>query len=293
MLRAPEAQEPELLTDWMEASLLVPAAARVSDAELQDVLNEAGLDGEEALQQILQQFNHRSQSIGARYPIERAGLGFQPRGAWDAYLCYSFLLFVSLNQSYTKMRFIGGTAGVPAALFEIITGRVLELFLGGRAIRIGSPREPPVPVPFPDAIDHLSGEIREPVGARDLEAHDSGDDGLDLWVFKAFQDSRPSQLFLIAQCAIGTDWPYKRSELDARLWKRHIDWFSEPLKAFAVPFQIGQPSWRETATRGGLVLDRPRIAATVEAADLPGPIVDRIRNWTQARIASAVAQISA
>jgi len=110
VLRVPEVEGPELLADWMEASLLIPAAGRLSDAELVDSLEEAGRDSEEGLEQILQQFHHRSNSIGARYPIERLGQGFQPRGNWDAYLCYSFLLFVSLNQSYSELKFTIGTA---------------------------------------------------------------------------------------------------------------------------------------------------------------------------------------
>jgi len=178
-------------------------------------------------------------------------------------------------------------------LFELLTARALELFVGGRAIRIGAPREAPVPGSFPAAIGYLATQIGEPVGAGGLERHGSGDDGLDIWLQKDFEDERPSQLFIIAQCAIGRDWPDKRSELDLRLWNRHIAWFSEPMRAFAVPFQIGQDSWRETAARGGLVLDRPRISRALEAAHLPGAIVTRVRNWTQTRIDGTVLHVTA
>jgi len=126
-----------------------------------------------------------------------------------------------------------------------------------------------------------------------LERHGSGDDGLDIWLTKGFQDERTSSVFVVAQCAIGEDWGVKRSELDLALWYRHIDWFTQPLKAFAVPFQINQNFWRETATRGGLILDRPRIAQTIEPAHLPGPIVTRIRVWTRQRIGRTVREVNA
>lgn len=278
----------------MEASLLVRnKLERISDADLQDSLEEAGRDEEEGLEQILQQFRHRSRAIGARYPIERAGSGFRARGAWDDYLCYSFLLFVSLNQSYGELNYRTG-AREPAILFEVLTARAMELFIGGKAIRIGAPRLPPVPPGFPAAVAHLADVIKEPVrGDGGLERHGSGDDGLDIWLMKDFQDERTSSVFVVAQCAIGEDWGGKRSELDLALWYRHIDWFTPPLKAFAVPFQISQDSWRETATRGGLILDRPRIAQAIEVAHLPRPIVTRVRNWTQQRIRRTVREVNA
>lgn len=290
MLRVPNSENPESLTDWVEASLLV-AQERISDSDILDMLDEAGRE-EDGLEQILQQFQHRSHSMGDRYPIERDGQGFRTRGAWDDYLCYSFLLFVSLNQSYRELKFRDGTAREPAILFELLTARALELFLDAQAVRIGAPREAPVPSSFPACVEYLSSAIQEPVGARDLERQNSGDDGLDIWVTKGFGDQRSSQLFLVAQCAIGEDWDRKRSELDLGLWQRHIDWFTTPLKVFAVPFQLGLESWRETATRGGLILDRPRIARIVAAASFPAAVVRRIRRFTQTRIDITMQRVS-
>ena len=294
MLRVPNVDGPESLADWMEASLLAQDdPERISDADLQDALEQAGRDKEEGLEDILQQFRHRSQAIGSRYPIKRAGWGFRARGTWEDYPCYSFLLFVSLNQSYGELNF-RTQASEPAILFEVLTARALELFLGGSAIRIGAPRLPPVPAGFPAALAFLANAIKEPVrGDGGLERHGSGDDGLDIWVTKGFQDQRTSSVFVVAQCAIGENWRVKRSELDLALWYRHIDWFTQPLKVFAVPFQINQDSWRETATRGGLILDRPRIAQTIDPAHLPGPIVTRIKKWTRQRIGRAVRDVSA
>jgi hypothetical protein len=293
MLRVPNLEDSESLVDWLEASLLVQdPVARISDAAVFDALQEAGRDAEAVLEQILQQFSNRARGIDARYPFARDGQGFRAAGPWNNHLCYSFLLFASLNQTYNELNYGKGAAHEPAKLFEYLTARALEKFVGGRAIRVGDKREPPVPILFPEAIDYLVAAINEPVGARDLERHDSGDDGLDIWLTKGFDDGRPSQLFLVAQCAIGQDWTKKRSELDLELWKRHVDWYTRPQRAFAVPFQIPVPSWRETATTGGLILDRLRIARLVEAPDLPEPISDRMRAWTAERVAQTVEQVN-
>jgi hypothetical protein len=294
VLRVPNEEGPEALADWIEASLLVPnAPRRLPDADLQDALEQAGLDGEQGLEHILQQVRARSRAIGHGYPIERHGLGFRARGTWDGYLCYSFLLFVSLNQSYGELNFRSG-AREPALLFEVLTARALELFMGGQAIRIGAPRVAPVPGAFPAALIYLANAIREPSrGDGGLEHQTSGDDGLDIWLVKRFKDDRASSIFVVAQCAIGEDWAAKRSELDLDLWYRHIDWFTRPLKAFAVPFQISQESWRETAARGGLILDRPRIAQTIRATHLPAQIVTRMRAWTRRRVIQASRSVRA
>lgn len=293
MLRVPNLDTPECLTDWMEASLLaLPQVGRVADADLQESLQEAGHNREDELELIIQQSRQRQHVLGPHYPFERDGLGFRARGTWDQHLCYSFLLFVSLNQAYTELRH-RQAAREPAILFELVTARSLELFLGAQAIRIGAPREPPVPAGFPAALAHLGAAIGEPEHPNgDLERHGSGDDGLDVWTIKSFQDERPSNIFVLAQCAIGTDWGDKRSELNLDLWHRHIDWFTQPLRAFAVPFQINQNSWRETATTGGLILDRIRIALTTRAADLPDPITQRMEGWIRARIEQTLREIN-
>ena len=74
--------EAEPLVVGREGRLLAPnlIVAALFNRGFKKILIEGGWEGEEGLQQIIQQFNHRSQIIGARYPIERAGQGFQPRG---------------------------------------------------------------------------------------------------------------------------------------------------------------------------------------------------------------------
>lgn len=294
MLRVPNLDEPEILADWLEASLLSQEKPeRIADAEILDSLSEAGRDREEGLHRILQQYRHRRRAVGRGYPISRNGQGFSPRGRPDEFLCYSFLLFASLNQSYNELNYRGGTANEPAVLFELVTAKALGKFLNGETIRIGAPRQAPVPFAFPAAVDYLAATIQEPVGRRDLEKQESGDDGLDIWAIKPFGDDRTSQLCVIAQCAIGQDWQAKRTELSLDLWQRHIDWFTHPIKAFAVPFHHNNASWRETAITAGLIVDRPRIARLVLQRDLDPPVAERMRRWLERRIRDTVRRIAA
>jgi hypothetical protein len=76
------------------------------------------------------------------------------------------------------------------------------------------------------------------------------------------------------------------------MWRRHIDWHCVPLKGFAVPFhhQEGN-SWRETASRAGIILDRLRIARLVDAAELPQTVRREMAAWCQTRLGK-IAQLS-
>jgi hypothetical protein len=287
MITLPASFDAAALVDWLEASLLTQETSRISDALILDVLFEADPvdDPHMLLAAMRQTFRTRSDTVGLKYPVEREGHGYSRRGAWRDFLPYSFMLFVSLNQSYAELNYSGGTANKPAELFEILASSAVERYLRCSVVRIGAPRRSPVPKIFPDAITYAANQLGEIIGRRDLERHDSGDDGVDLIGWRSFGDARASQFIILAQCAIGTDWRDKRDGVSLGMWRRHIDWHSEPLKGFAVPFhhQGGNP-WRETATRAGIIFDRLRIAGLVDTAALPTEVNARMAKWCEARL---------
>jgi len=281
------------MADWLESSMLSVEAqpATVSDSQILDILREAEIQDHDAhLENIIKQVRSRASYLGSQYPIRRHELGFGSKNGSREDLVYRFLLFVSLNQAYQELAFRKGSANIPAELFEDLTLIALKRYAGGDAIRFGAPRRNPVPSSFPKAIEYLASTIFEAIGARDIERQETGDDGLDIVAWLAFGDKRSSQLMLLAQCAIGTDWKNKRSELDLALWRRHVDWHSEPLRVFSVPFhhELGG-SWRETATRGGIIFDRLRIAKLAVGRSLSTSLNGRIRSWLKKRVSATQA----
>ena len=164
----------------------------------------------------------------------------------------------------------------------------MKKYLGGVAIRIGAPRRSPVPSGFPKAVRYAAEQLGEEFGYGKLEIQQSGDDGVDVIAWRSFGDNRPSQLVILAQCAIGTDWANKRSELDLKVWDHHIRWHTGPLKAFSVPFVIDTGgTWTETAARGGVVLDRTRLISLLASGDLQAPFRKKISKWCAERIKQA------
>jgi hypothetical protein len=290
MIVLPDAPSPINLADWLEVSLLRAEddQFRIADVVIRDVIEEADLPDVEVLfAGLAQTVRLRTRIVGDAYPIARDGLGYVVRGSWRDYLLYSFLLFLSLNQIYKELRFTKGSATKVAEIFEGVTAVALQQYMRCEVFRIGAPRRKPVPASFPVALENLAKVINEAVGQRDLEHQHSGDDGVDLIAWRTFGDDRAGQELLLAQCAIGTDWRRKRSELDLELWRRHIDWHSWPIKGFAVPFHH-EPgnSWRETTTRAGLVLDRLRIARFVEPGHLYHELRTKVEGWCQTRLTS-------
>jgi hypothetical protein len=286
MITLPEIQEPSALADWLEASLWAQDAERISDTAILDVFSEADMDDPDSLLIALQQaIRTRSDAVGPAYPFRRDGLGFARSGDWQDRMPYSFMLFASLNQSYAELNYTQGTANRPAELFEVLTSKAIERYLHCSVIRIGAPRRHPVPAAFPTALQYAADALGEIVGARDLEDHDSGDDGVDLIGWRGFEDARPSQALILAQCSIGRDWSGKRDGVSLELWRRHIDWHCTPLKGFAIPFhhQEGN-SWRETSARAGIIFDRLRIARLVPADALPGNTLQAMVTWSETRL---------
>jgi hypothetical protein len=270
MIVLPASQSALALVDWLETSLLTQVSNRISDTAIIDIFSEADFQDPDAqLAAVIQVFRSRIHALGEAYPIRRDGQGFSRSASWRQKLPYSFMLFASLNQSYVELAYTGGSANRPAELFEMLALRALEKYLDCTVVRIGAPRRAPVPAAFSAALDYTAAELREILGQRDLEDHNSGDDGVDLIGWRTFGDSRASQALIFAQCAIGTDWRDKRDGVNLDLWRRHIDWHSHPLKGFAVPFhhEPGRP-WRETATRAGIIFDRLRIARLVQLNSL-------------------------
>lgn len=285
MIQVPAVLEPAALADWIEANLLFGSDERLSDADITDALDEADTnDVDLHLANIRTEVRRRVLDLGSKYPIRRDGLGFARTAEWKRFPVYSFLLTVSLCHYYTELRLADGAASEPAEIFELFARDVLAQYVGGWAVRFGAHRRPPVPSALPEAVRYVSALLCEICTYGQIEEHHSGDDGLDIVAAQPFPDGQPSQLIVLAQCAIGSNWRDKRSELDLELWRRHIQWATQPVKAFVVPISIERSNtWSETAARGGIIFDRSRLLSLIGK----GPkkeMKDRMLRWSKTRL---------
>ena len=234
MLRPPDVSTQGALADWVEISLLAlqDEPFRISDAEISDAIQEYGGDAESDFASLKAELDSRIDLLGGSYPVSRDGQGYaRTRNRIDC-LLYYFLLLVSLNQHYSEMRFVAGQLQGAGEIFENLVLMALTNYVGGQAMRLGGTEAPSgVPTRFPRAVAHLATATGEEFGYGDLEHQESGDDGLDIVAWKPHRDKKPSQLIVLAQCAVGTNWTAKRSELDLEVWRHHIHWHTQPIKA--------------------------------------------------------------
>lgn len=287
MIRIPDSQSIHALADWVEASLFILAdePLRISDAEITGALQDFGLEAEADLANITKEISRRSRVLGDLYPVKRDGQGFVRSGDLLQQATYAFLLLASLNQHYSDLVYAEGIATIPARVFEQLTGLAIKGYIDGDFIRIGANRNAPVPHAFPEAVKFVARQLKERCTYGQLEHQTNGDDGCDIVAWKAFGDGNAGKLIILGQCAIGTGWKDKRSELDLGVWNEHISWHSKPIKAFAVPFvHEGGRTWRETCTRGGVVFDRLRIAQFASPAAIVEPTRSELETWVGQRI---------
>jgi hypothetical protein len=287
MIKLPTTTEPSALADWIEASVVFSRGRRLSNSEVLDALEEGGhADPEEIASSFRRQIEIRSAYTGKAYPIEVHKRGYQAKGHWADYLCYNFMLLTSLNLHYPDLRFKRGTATKCAELFELVSRLAVQLYCSGQAIRVGAPRRKPVPAGFSLAVEHMVNALGEERGNDKVTTGHEKDDGLDIVGWIPFLDRRPGQLILIMQCAIGTDWDEKLTELNGDLWARHVHWHVAPIRAFAVPFHHNEDvPWRRSSAVGGIIFDRLRVASSIGNQELDPDLVKTIKKWCQSRIA--------
>lgn len=220
----------------------------------------------------------------------RAGGSQYPFAVDDGYLTlmegqdrsiYLFLLLLSV---------CGKDAGPPGLngehLFEDVCAEALKLYFGGpphaNSVVFGSPRRV-LPVGFQKAVDQLCRDLGEGERCRHRPTRKFQKDAkLDIVAWRDFPDRRRGKLIGFGQCATGSNWPDKVTELLPDHFCRM--WFSDqptvtPVKAFFVPHRIDPARWTDTCSAAGIVFDRCRIAASIHEA---GPdLVEKCRNWSQ------------
>jgi hypothetical protein len=283
-LPIPAASDPtEIVADWIEYEALRSKTRSYSLQSLVRVIrrsgsvdafqDERGDIGSQHSQRVAQdafgEIENRAAACGVDgYPFEvKPGLIRLKAGGDTS--PYVLLLLLSAAKPTS------GHSGT-AVLFERICCHAAFEYLGGsqnqaKVLRFGAPRKTPVGQ-FHQAISHLCIEISEGGGCKHPEkGKHTGDDGLDIVAWRGFPDAKEGQLIVFGQCAGGLDrWEKKLMELDGQKFVRK--WFRnmlvvDPVRAFFVPRRIPRDDWEHSGIEGGILFDRCRIVACLQALD--------------------------
>lgn len=92
------------------------------------------------------------------------------------------------------------------------------------------------------------------------------EDGLDVVVWRRWQDGRTGQMYLLGQCACGRDWLEKDKDLDLEVLR---DWFHpprvKPVRSFFTPRYAVDTILTELSYKAGVVFDRVRMVTALRA----------------------------
>lgn len=269
MLPLPDSPtDPLKLADWLELLALTSPDGNSSRGDLERALHAAGLvdlPSDEAIEEkvisVMSELQDRAKAAGEAYPFEtEAGL-LCAETNWEEFPSYVFCLCLS----YFGCKERKGSKAYPRRWFEHLSRDALKDYIGGCAIRFGSPRsKKEVPVKFKDAIKFICMAMKEGEDFKNAGLPHRQDDAVDIIAWKQFADELPGKLIAFGNCATERDWEgSKRTELQPEAFCS--DWMTEPppckiVKTFFVPHRIERRRLSPNIRRTGIIFDRCRIS---------------------------------
>ena len=262
--------------DWLEINALTVADSSSSLQDLIQVVRRSGTTdaatdddprlaqddrGSETSQAVAEaafaEVESRAAACGGAYPFRVRGQRIDARPATDRSI-YVFLLLLSLY---------GGKAGPSElsafAIFDDVAAQASKTYIGGDSYVFAFPRRV-APKGFCKALDDLILQMGEGQGNRRRpQSKNQKDAKLDIVSWRAFEDKRPGKIIAFGQCATGSDWKSKLSELQPRAFA--AKWLLEslvvePIRLFFMPFRVPEDEWLDIGYDGGIVFDRCRLA---------------------------------
>jgi hypothetical protein len=285
----------DVLADWIEASVLFDTEDQLSDVALIDALREGHIYDDSAMAADIvgsgwTELRRRHTCMGVSSPISVSSGRITRIRSWQDSPAHTFCLLLALAKWYRGWaRRFGSDFTEQGELFEIITQRSLETQFPGwkvhatgwcrtRARKLGA------------VVKELASLLGESEGAVEKWTKSGANEaGLDLVLYRPFNDTRVGFPVFLAQCASGGDWEGKLHTPRLEVWTRIIDFAAKPKKAFATPFSFLDGDFvRNCSLVDGLLLDRCRLlaAAAEDPAWLSQGLRDRLIAWCQPRVAS-------
>lgn len=265
MLEVPPFADAETEADWAELSCLLKGNS-ISRSEIESILEEANVqDIEDTLGNIWQQIEWRHSRFPRCHPVNASAGRLERTRTWKRGLSYVFMLLLSCHTFYQSTKIRGNRWKETSKLFERLVTNAMQGYLG-YAVNIGAPRQADLPGNFDKCVDHLCRLTKEHKGLKDPLVHWRKDAGVDVVVWRPFDD-RCGQVILLVQCAAGEKWYEKINEIDLKKWGRLVHFAADPIRALAFPkvYSISsmesEDRWVDYSCSGGILLDRLRITA--------------------------------
>ncbi len=279
-IRKPTSDSSIEIADWLETFSLLNKKKRLSKSSIRRKLHSIlPLDRENMeviLEMTLMEISRRDRIVGSTYPFFIEGNYLQMKEGSN-FLSYKFLLFLVSSES---LRSESRHTDVELTMDMLVLDALSNYFAGNSTgVHFGWPTSGERPPGFPAAIKWLANKMGMKTGKGEKRSK-RRDGGVDVVVWRPFNDNREGFVTLLAQCTIAFNWPPKAKDIVLDLWRGYIDFGKDPITCLAIPFVIPKPfeKWDELRRTVHFVLDRLRLCELLEDVDLS--MTDQIKEWT-------------
>lgn len=278
-----------LACDWIEVSCWNYGEA-VSKDKVKDMLIEGLVVGDESAAELSvsnfwMELQRRERVYSTAYPFILESEKIELNTDCTNCNSYVFFLILSLARHKSKKWHDGNVSyQEQGSLFEHIVRHALSATFKGWDTWISG-----WGADNPARWSQIVDQVCQKIGAQKSEDYDlwdtpnSKERGMDILLYKRFEDSRPGMPCYLIQCASGKHWPNKLAEPELEIWKSSIDFFCEPNKSFCCPYMMSDNEFKRTAIRlkPGFMIDRERLMISLknQRTRLAEDIENRIENW--------------
>lgn len=284
---------PVSVADWVEFSIFISNLDYIGKAEIRrEIITASGLDEEEADVQtelLIQEIQRRHNLAPLGYPFSVVGTGINLNKALYS-VPYFFMLLISISPN---LRLEKRQSEVEKSFDYLIVDSLIKMLgNGSRGLRFGSPASDHRPKSFIPAINWLAKELNLKTGTGLSFKPRRKDGGVDVVVWRPFNDHRSAFVTILAQCTVQIDWKEKAKDIVEDLWRGWVDFGKNPITCLAIPFVVspGYSNWDEVRRTTVLILDRMRVVELLNGDRVKSP--DEMDRWMKKELMILKKQLS-
>lgn len=272
--------------------MLVEEIQEFSEADLrgriieqaEDEVKGEELPGRRHVEDILREVSRRAKHAPSAYPFIRSDYGIQRIQDRPTDI-YAFLLYLSMLEAPFRKK-VYGNAVTP--LFDYVGAAALADLLGAQAriIRFGWPVSDGRPTGPRAALVWLADRLGLDHDRTAPLSERLKDGGVDVVLWRPFNDARGGFPILLAQCTVGQqEWQKKGRDIQRSLWRRYLGLGWDPPTALVLPFCVHQPdrfqAWNIANHDVNFIIDRIRLLELLGGIETVEIVRrDEIREWT-------------
>jgi hypothetical protein len=272
IIKPPTSNDINRVSDWIELFVL-SSGNSISKSKIVSVLQKDGVNiEEEDIDSAFSELRRRLYLYGKTVPYTISGNIVAPNFDWKGFPEYTLCLYYSTYGA--------GNPDAGTKLFEDITKICLEIFLQANGYMFGFPNNKP----FKDQLDEFASNIKEK-RFQDPGSSDK-DRGVDVVVYKEFDNIRSNCLLIFIQCAAGKNWNDKKP-VSIGSYGRFLNINRKTaISSLALTQIVDIDDWLNACDDYGIIIDRARLyqICSENRKAIPKALTKQVHNWCKTKL---------